>query len=629
MTPRSRLARIRVALIAMVALTATAWAACGAVLAQVALRAAGVTAAFPFSIGAGLCILAALLWRYRAVRSLQSLALWVEEEEPDAAFALVTLVDSPGDSPPALIEAAAAADIEGRAQAAVHRLTAHALTAAAVAGTLWFAVGRNLTARETANAPATVPADAPSRLTPLTITVTPPRYTHLAPQVLANPQSIDALAGSAIEVAGRGSAEGVGATAGDSALPLTASGDRWIARLVMPAAPGVIKLADRHFSRLLVLAPSIDSVPEVVLRSPVHDTTYRVLPTEPIRLDARARDDFGLAVGYFEYLITVGGDENFTTVTRTSARQSLGDGHDATLQGSFRLDTLHLTPGSVVSVRAVVFDGNDVTGPGKGFSETRTLRLAERQDSSAVTAAPPDQVDSMLISQRLLNMKTDSLIKARHGMKRKDVADRSMTHSNTQESIRQRVLTVIGVIEDDGLGGTAPTDVSKLLRTAADEMAPARIELALASPTTAMPHMKKALAILDQVRLANRYYLRGRQPVQLVDLDKVRLKGQGSATPSPRLPRTALADALGRLSQRIETAARVYGTSPDGGRDSLTLIRVSALTLAPPVARELGSALSALEQGIPIDSALAPVRRVLAPAPESLAGPADWAEAPR
>src|SRR5581483_8870691 len=106
-------------------------------------------------------------------------------------------------------------------------------------------------------------------------------------------------------------------------------------------------------------------------------------------------------------------------------------------------DTLGLKPGSVIHIRTVAFDYNDVTGPGKGISETRTLRVAEPIDSTSINAAPPLPIDSMWISQRLLNMKTDTLIRTKRKLKREEFVHRSSGYSNAQEDIRKRALAVV------------------------------------------------------------------------------------------------------------------------------------------------------------------------------------------
>ena len=65
-------------------------------------------------------------------------------------------------------------------------------------------------------------------------------------------------------------------------------------------------------------------------------------------------------------------------------------------------------------------------------------------------------------------------------------------------------LAVVGLLEDNGVGGSFETEASKMLREAAELMWTARMELGIAQPDTAMPYMKKILAILNEY--APKYY---------------------------------------------------------------------------------------------------------------------------
>jgi hypothetical protein len=624
-------------------------AALGIEVAGVLLRGAGLgtsqVAAGPVACAVALAALGWTIWRARALRSLEAVALWIEERQPALQYALVTAVDPrivTAGVPAALAGAAEAAGIESEVRRATRRLWTQALAAVLVTAAGWLAVrqlGQALEGGETGQAgePA---APVANRLVPLTARVVPPAYAHLPVSDQAEPATVEARVGSAVTFAGRGSPGAVMLvlSAADSATPGTkAPGDStapamaaaaapggWTVGLRMPATPGVARLTDRSYRRLVVLVPRVDSTPAVVLQSPAHDTTYPAVPSTPIVLEARVSDDIGLAAGYFEYLISSGSGEHFNTVTRTSPRVRLGPGRSGTLKARLGLDTLKLTPGSVVNVRAVALDGNDVTGPGKGVSETRTLRIAEPRDSVSVAPAPPDQLDSMLVSQRLLNLRTDTLLRSRARLTRAAVADRAMRYSNVQESIRLRVVAVVALLEDDGVGGTAPTDVSRLLRTAGEAMQEARIELALAAPDRAMPHMRRALAILDQVRNAHRYYIRGRTPPVLVDLDRVRLQGQGTPEPGPRTPRDRLADRERLLAERIERAAGMMSSAREPALDSLTFIRVAALEGHADLAEALAQAVARLRQGDQPGPALAQARRLLSRAAEPLDGSPDW-----
>lgn len=630
-----RLRQARRGLVAAVVLASLAWAA--AAFALVAAAGEGlrwlapnvdVSGMSPLAAAAGLVTMLGLLWRHRAVRSLDAIALWTEERQPSLEYALVTAVDpriaSSGVSAE-LTEIASAAPIETEARRATWPHVARGAVATLVAVILWLSLRHTNAARIAGGAGARTPAaDAPSRLNPLTGRLEPPAYARLPAVDSREPSTVEGLAGSTLTLSGRGGAAGVTAVTGADTSAAVPAQDGWSTRLKMTGAPSVVALHDRNFRRLIVLVPRPDSAPVVLLKSPAHDTTYQTAPTEPIAIEARATDDLGLATGYIEYLISTGNGEHFTTATRTGPRVALGLARAGALRAALRLDTLELTPGSVVNIRAVAFDANDVSGPGKGVSETRTIRLALPNDSANISPAPPDQIDSMLISQRLLNMRTDTLLRARHRLTRAAVADKSMTFSNVQESIRLRVVAVVALLEDDGVGGTAPTDVSRLLRTAGAEMQTARIDLATAAPDSARPHMRRALAILDQVRNANRYYLRGRTPPVLVDLERVRLKGAGTAEPAVRLPRTELDDSAAVLATRVERAARLYTTDREAALDSLTFVRVAALAGRPDVAEALARAIERLRTGEDPASALAPARRALGAAAEPLSGALEW-----
>ncbi len=363
----------------------------------------------------------------------------------------------------------------------------------------------------------------------------------------------------------------------------------------------------------------------MVLRAPAHDTTYQSLPLSPLRLEAHATDDLGLAAGYWELLITTGAGEQFETVARQSRRAPLGGAREATFRLSLRLDTLKLTPGSVVNLRAVALDANDLTGPGRGVSETRTIRIAAPMDSSAAAAEPPIPIDSMWISQRLLNLRTDTLWNVRGRLTRAVITDRAMSYSNTQQQIRERVIAVIALLEDDGMGGSAPTDESRRLREAAEAMLEARLRLAMAEVDSARPPMRKALAILDEIRTARRYHMRGVLRPPPVDVARARLTGTDRGEPAAAAGRPPLTALDRQLAERLQQFIRLYRSDPQGATDSLVFLRASLLLRRPELARILTQGLDRLRAGTGIAVALAPARLQLSSAPVRLSGPAEWA----
>jgi hypothetical protein len=372
------------------------------------------------------------------------------------------------------------------------------------------------------------------------------------------------------------------------------------------------------------LEPVTDSSPDVRLRFPAHDTTYQTVPKGKLEIDASLADDIGLDYAYVEYLLSSGSEESFDTKLINGARFPQGNSRASALRTTIDFDTLKLSPGSVLHIRVIAFDYNDVTGPGKGVSETRTLKIAEPVDSTSINAAPPLPIDSMWISQRLLNMRTDTLIRTRRSLAHEEFVHRSSAYSNGQDDIRKRALAVIALLEDNGVGDSFETEASKMLRQAVDLMWTAREDLGVAQPEQAMPLMKKILKILDDLRLANRYYLRGVLKPVAVNIERTRLTGKDSANANARTPRATLDDPHLALASRIDAAVALARTAPSAAADSLVFIRVSALTSAPAVAGALQHAIELLRKGAPADSALAPTRRALEPPARLLGGPAEW-----
>jgi len=640
MSIREHVRRARRRLLATVSLAALLWAAaagCAIITIAGLVRLATPlprpvhAALWPLAALAALAALGTILWRWRAVRSLERVALWIEERQPELRFALVTAIDpaiAPEERYPELHASARNANVDDVVRRATRRTLARALLACAPLALAAASVGPRALGPNGEDGPGrrggagdTLPEN---RLAELSAQVTPPAYTRLPAATLEDPNSIAALIGSRIELGGRGPAEGVTATLGADTLAAQSAGRRWTVTLTMPGAPTVVELHDREHSRLVILEPRVDSVPAVRLRLPANDTTYQTVPRGRLVVEAQLEDDYGLDYGVVEYLLTAGGGENFETKRSMGPRVRFANARSATLRDVIDLDTLGLAPGTVLHIRAIAFDYNDVTGPGRGVSETRTLRIAEPEDSTSINPAPPIPIDSMWISQRLLNMKTDTLIRNRDKLDRRTFMGTSSAYSNTQEEIRSRAQAVISILEDDGVGGTFQTTVSRMLREAVELMYEARMYLAIAQPDSAMPYMIEVLRILDEIRLANRYYLRGIVRPQPVNIERVRLTGEDPAAKNTRVPRPAVGDSLADLAGRIERAVALLDVAPEAARDSLFYIRASALRSAPDVASALSEVIDRLQRGEPISEAIARTRRILELPPQRIEGPVEW-----
>jgi hypothetical protein len=156
----------------------------------------------------------------------------------------------------------------------------------------------------------------------------------------------------------------------------------------------------------------------------------------------------------------------------------------------------------------------------------------------------------------------------------------------------------------------------------------AQRDLAEVRVKEALPAMYRALKSLEKLRNSERLYLRGVFPKLVVDLDKIRLKGTDKASVGARDPRPALADSRASLRDRLDRVLPLVTRGNPGLRDSLILIRVDALTVAPDAAPALAQAIDAIGAGRSPAPLLAAARRTLLRTAEAVPGLSGWRSAP-
>ena len=255
MTPRERVGRTRAMLVIGIVARAILWGA-AALLAVI-----GVAALLDLVVGlphhvrrltlpvawlTAAVVMLALLWRGRRVRSLAATALWIEERVPSLQYALVTSLEQDAERSGSLL----AREVERHRwesailPRALTRATVPPLVAVGVATVMLFALPSGVVARVRApragdalDRPAVSRRADASRLTPLVARVLPPPYAALGPTSVDEPSTIEALAGSRIELEGRGPADGITATVGNTELAAATRGSRWSLNLTMPASP--------------------------------------------------------------------------------------------------------------------------------------------------------------------------------------------------------------------------------------------------------------------------------------------------------------------------------------------------------------------------------------------------------
>ena len=523
-----------------------------------------------------------------------------------------------------------------------------------------------------------VPRAAADPLAHVRAVVTPPAYTRQPTRTVDDPPGITALVGSTLVLDGVGPAGQVQASLvaqptdsgpAPHTVPLAvraAADDRWRVTLAMPATPVALRLAGPMRDRLVVLDPRPDLPPRVALLAPTRDTVVRAAQGT-VALRARADDDLGLVDGAFEYVVSSGEGENFTFRSGRVGVATLGGARGSTLTAGLDLAALALKPGDLVHVRALARDARPAAAP--GASETRAIRIARagEYDSVAVDGAPPPDADTAALGQRMLLQLTEALV-ARADARRAPLAHplvvaESRRIGGDQARLRRRVGDAVfsrlgasasgeesqgsedaserrgrmspqellaeanratgagaGAALEGDAAETPVTAVNKPLLAAYNAMWEAGRALEGGEPRSAIAPMHRAIAALEKARQAERLYLRGRPPVVVVDLAKVRGAGHLRADTlhpaardvGPGALYPALDPAARRRAVTLDralTALARGGAARTAATDSLALLRVNALGVAPPLAAALGDALSALGRGADATAPLARARR--------------------
>jgi len=589
-----------------------------------------------------------ILWRARYLASRYRVALWIEERLPRLHYSLITAIEpafaatSSREHFSRLEEAVAREDIAAVTGAAVLRTMLPAVAAASIATALLYASalsapdGQGLLRRLSDGAPRSTAA-AGSKLEKLEVIVTPPGYTGARSKTLDNPSSVSALTGSRIFVKGAGTPESLRASLGTARLAVSAGRESWSLSLTMPQGAAALALRDRGYERLLILEPMSDAPPVIALLSPQRDSTLRQ-PRMVVRLSARATDDIGLNGAYFEYLVTSGSGEIFSARTLATPVVRFGGTKTGSISATLDLGSLKLGQGDVVSMRAVTHDRNSLSGPGIATSDTRTFRIARADEYAAlsVDAAAPAPVDSSAMSQRMLIMMTEELIRKEKTLSRTEWVKQSTDLGDMEDRIRKRVDAILNAsdspedqshLEEAGHVHTLDENAGPLnkdLLEAYNALWEAVRSLQIAEPAPALPPMRVALKALDRARVANRLYLRGAPPAVIVDLARVRLSGKEKGAPSIRTARTAADTARARMVLRFNDAIEMLPRAAPGALRTLMLLRVDAIAVAPSFAAALGEAVEALRSGRDATLSLLRARRALEGEPSGVPGLSPW-----
>lgn len=582
---------------------------------------------------------AALLWRGRAAFSARRVALWLEERHPELRYALVTAIDPHVPEPSRTALDAVVAGVPTSRAIRDRALGAVGLAALALGAALLLTApfARGLVTR--AGPLARRIGDAGARLSPLTGTLTPPAYAGRSAERLDDPSTVAGLVGSRVVLEGPGAPDSLAAALGSAPLRVVAAGGRWRVSFTVPDSAVVLALDDRRAHatahRLIVVAPEADAPPSVRLLLPARDTVVRSAEAVLV-LDADLGDDVGLGAARFELIVSSGESEgNFVSKESTLGARDFGGARSGKLHLSATLASLGLAAGGQLAVRAVALDRNDIRGRGRGYSETRIIRVAragEYDSLSATDLGLPPPAREGIVTLSMLVQKAEQLHAIRARLTSAELHRRAEALAATGEEVEGRLQEVIATQTgqepgEESHGESEGPAADPRLIEAANALRDGLTELRQARTGAALPPLYRAKRALDAYRLSARYYIRGRVKDVIVNTALARLAGKDTGHAAAAEARAPVVDDA-RLREAYVAAVRELPISRDRAVERFTMARVEALRASPALAAALGDAVDALRAGRDASGALLRARRLLFGRPAVRDSLAHWSALP-
>ena len=296
-------------------------------------------------------------------------------------------------------------------------------------------------------APTVVSArDTPS-IQRVEVTVVPPAYSGLRTTTSTNPPTVEAFAGSRIELRIDAIASTVRIETLTGARDAS-SGDTAFRASIVAESDGFIAIEPRDVAgvsgprALMGLSVTPDRAPRVTLASPGRDLFFSTVPgTLPVTINAE--DDLALASLRLRYTAVSGSGERFTfierdvpvSVTSTTAREW-------TARGAWHLDSLDLAPGDLVVYRAIATDRRPGAPPVE--SESYVIEMVTPGAVAAEGFAADDQRDRYAVSQQMVILKTERLLARRARLPADSVAGESRLLAAEQRQVRAEFVFMMG-----------------------------------------------------------------------------------------------------------------------------------------------------------------------------------------
>jgi len=459
-----------------------------------------------------------------------------------------------------------------------------------------FAIPRRAITTASSNDLVGASAGAPSGLT-ITATITPPAYTGEAPRSVLDPERIEALEGSQLQLTLRGpgswrvrSGSRVveqRQTPAGATLELALSQSGYLA--IEPAGDGTI---DQH--RLIPVVVDADRAPSIRIEAPGKDLLLPDL-TRVIAVGASATDDHGLASLELKYTRISGSGEQFE-FTEGSVPLRIARANDRAwnVNAELAIARLGLARGDSLVYRMV---GRDRRPGDAGLASSDTFFIEVAGPGQVALEGfemPPDR-ERYALSQQMIVLKLERLRARERTIDRATLEQEVANLAAEQRAVRANFIFLTGgTVEDEEeeaehsheiQEGRLENSARREIGLAIQHMARAEQGLAAVDTGAALPPARAAVDALQRAFGRNRYFLRTVPVRSRVD-------------PARRLS--------GDLSEASSWRRELFAAAEDGPAARARVLFARLIELSPQIHRgELPkAALTAFaEEAISIDAA--------------------------
>jgi hypothetical protein len=381
--------------------------------------------------------------------------------------------------------------------------------------------------------------DAPaSAANGITVTIHPPAYTGRPLVRVPNPERIDAIEGSRLQIDAPPYSS---VRFGSRSLPATHNADGTSTMMSLEETGYLAVTSSRGVSLIPVnVAP--DRPPVIRVDQPGRDVVV-FDASSPIGVMATVTDDFGIADVALRYTRISGSGEQFDfregELPLTSAKQ---DPSAWNMRGTFSLSSLALEPGEAIVYQFVARDSR-VGTRGTTVSDSFLIERAGPGQVALDGFAMPPEGERYALSQQMIVLKIERLRGEEGRLAQAAVQERAADIAAEQRAVKANFVFLMGGhVEDEELEAEQSSEIQegRLQNTARQEMQRA-IEhmthteraLALVDTGTALRQARLAVEFLQRAFGQNRYILRTVARRDRIDPAR-RLSGSSDAARSSR-----------------------------------------------------------------------------------------------